>query len=56
LNDEVHKYLSKEIREEFKEFIPRMDQCYKDYKKFGHKLDLNSGEYTSQIIVKAKKD
>ncbi len=56
LNDEVHKYLSKELLEEFKIFIPRMDQCYKDYKKYGHKLDLTSTEYTSQIIVKAKKD
>lgn len=52
LNDEVHKVLSSEV----KEFIPRMKQCYNDYKKFGHKLDLNSGEYTSQIIIKAKKD
>ena len=52
LNDEVHKYLSKEILEDFKVFNPRMNQCYKDYKKFGHKLDLSSTEYTSQIIVK----
>jgi hypothetical protein len=51
-NDEVHKHLSKS---EVKDFIPRMNQCYKDYKKFGHKLDLTSGEYTSQIIVTPKK-
>jgi len=54
LNDKVYKVLDKKIVEEYKIFIPRMNQCYKDYKKFGHKLDLNSSEYTSQIIIKQK--
>jgi hypothetical protein len=48
LNDEIYYFLKNKDKNSL---IPLMNQCYKNYPKYRNKLDMESLEFTTQIII-----